>query len=117
MNFDFVRGVPGFSQLFEACDAAEQLALPFPAQSCASSRSALEYIVTLIYRSVADYDDAGKTLFEKMDDHRFIDYINDETIVSAMHTVRKNGNLGAHGERLSPPNSLRHARAVALYRW
>ena len=23
MNFDFVRGVPGFSQLFEACDAAE----------------------------------------------------------------------------------------------
>lgn len=102
MNFDFVRGVPGFSQLFGACDAAEQLALPFPAQSCASSRSALEYIVTLIYRSVADYDDAGKTLFEKMDDHRFIDYINDETIVSAMHTVRKNGNLGAHGERLSP---------------
>ena len=102
MNFDFVRGVPGFSQLFGACDAAEQLAMPFPAQSCASSRSALEYIVALIYRSVADYDDAGKTLFEKMDDHRFIDYINDETIVSAMHTVRKNGNLGAHGERLSP---------------
>ena len=33
MNFDFVRGVPGFSQLFGACDAAEQLALPFPAQS------------------------------------------------------------------------------------
>ncbi len=102
MNFDFVKNVPGFSQLFETCSAAEQLARPLPAQSCASARTALEYIVTLIYRSVAEYEDGGRTLFEKMNDDRFINYINDETILSAMHTVRKNGNLGAHGERLSP---------------
>ena len=102
MNFDFVKNVPRFSQLFETCSAAEQLARPLPAQSCASARTALEYIVTLIYRSVAEYEDGGRTLFEKMNDDRFINYINDETILSAMHTVRKNGNLGAHGERLSP---------------
>ncbi len=102
MNFDFVRNIPGFSQLYEACDAAEQLALPLPTQSCASARSALEFVVTLIYRSVANYDDGGKTLFEKMNDWSFVNYINDETIISAMHTVRKNGNSGAHGQRLSP---------------
>ena len=56
-------------------------------------------------------DDAGKTPFRKNGHHRFIDYINDETIASApcIPVMKELGNLGAARRTPQLPNSLRHA--------
>lgn len=102
MNFDFLRETPELEALFERCNKAEQLAISFPDMSCASARTALEYIVALVYQSVIHQDASSQTLFERVTDPTFVEYINDETIISAIHTVRINGNCGAHGNTVTP---------------
>ena len=102
MNFDFLKGVSGLEKLYDHCRKAEQLAGPFPDLSCTSARAALEYVVNLVYASVIRQDASGMTLFEKVTDQAFVNYINDETILTAIHTVRKNGNSGAHGNSVTP---------------
>ncbi len=102
MNFEFIKPFPKFRKLYEACRNAEALAPIMPAPSCASSRSALEFVVNLIFRSITDASEPSRSLFESMNDSRFVNYVGDETIITAMHVVRKNGNLGAHGEQVSP---------------
>ena len=101
-NFDFLKEVSELEKLYDHCRKAEQLAVPFPDLSCTSARAALEYIVNLIYASVICQDMSGMTLFEKVTDSAFVNYINDETILTAIHTVRKNGNSGAHGDTVTP---------------
>lgn len=101
MNFEFIKPLPQFGTLYEACRNAEALALPMPGLSCGASRTALEFIVHLIYRSVVG-DCSGLSLFEMTTDERFVKYINDETVIDAIHIVRKNGNCGAHGDQLTP---------------
>ncbi|WP_232385549.1 MULTISPECIES: type I restriction endonuclease subunit R [Enorma] len=102
MNFDFLKEAPELEALFERCNKAEQLAVPFPDMSCAAARTALEYIVALVYKSVVRQDASSQTLFERVTDPAFVEYINDETIISAIHTVRINGNCGAHGNAVTP---------------
>lgn len=101
MNFDFLKPFPQLNKLYRACSEAEEMALSFLSQSCGTARSALKFVVTLIYRSAIGDATSPTTLFEKMNDPEFESCLNDETLLSAMHTVRKNGNLGAHGEPLS----------------
>lgn len=102
MNFEFIKPVPGLGNLYETCKNAELLALNVPAMSCVSSRSALEFIVRLIYRSVVG-DDYGMDLFSLVTDEGFVRYINDQTIIDAIHVVRVNGNNGAHGRTVTAP--------------
>lgn len=102
MNFEFIKPVPGLGNLYDTCKNAELLALSVPAMSCVSSRSALEFIVRLIYRSVVG-DEHGMDLFSLVTDEDFVRYINDQTIIDAIHVVRVNGNNGAHGRTVTSP--------------
>lgn len=102
MNFDFLKGVTGLEKLYDHCSKAERLALSFPDLSCTSSRAALEFVVNLIYVSAIPQDTSGMTLFEKVTNPSFVNFINDETIITSIHTVRKNGNSGAHGDSVTP---------------
>lgn len=102
MNFEFLKKATGLETLYECCNKAEQLALSFPDMSCTSARTALEYLVSIVYGSISNFDDSSRTLFEKVTDPVFVNYINDETILTAIHTVRMNGNNGAHGNMVTP---------------
>lgn len=53
MNFEFIRPFPQLAPLYQACVAAEALVPMAPAQSCGSARTALEFIVTLIYQAAS----------------------------------------------------------------
>lgn len=100
MNFEFVAPFPQFQQLYRHCRDAEDLALSHPGLSVSSSRQALEFVVATIYRSIINEAPSG-SLFDMMNDWRFIDAIGDEALLTSLHTVRKIGNRGAHGQAIT----------------
>lgn len=100
MNFEFVAPFPQFQQLYRHCRDAEDLALSHPGLSASSSRQALEFVVATIYRSIINEAPSG-SLFDMMNDWRFIDAIGDEALLTSLHTVRKIGNRGAHGQAIT----------------
>ena len=100
MNFEFVAPFPQFQQLYRHCRDAEDLALSHPGLSVSSSRQALEFVVATIYRSITNEAPSG-SLFDMMNDWRFVDAVGDETLLTSLHTVRKIGNRGAHGQTIT----------------
>ena len=100
MNFEFVAPFPQFQQLYRHCRDAEDLALSHPGLSVSSSRQALEFVVATIYRSITNEAPSG-SLFDMMNDWRFVDAVGDETLLTSLHTVRKIGNRGAHGQAIT----------------
>lgn len=100
MNFEFVAPFPQFQQLYRHCRDAEDLALSRPGLSVSSSRQALEFVVATIYRSITNEAPSG-SLFDMMNDWRFVDAVGDETLLTSLHTVRKIGNRGAHGQAIT----------------
>ncbi len=100
MNFEFVAPFPQFQQLYRHCRDAEDLTLSRPWLSVSSSRQALEFVVATIYRSITNEAPSG-SLFDMMNDWRFVDAIGDETLLTSLHTVRKIGNRGAHGQAIT----------------
>ncbi|MBQ3566608.1 MAG: DEAD/DEAH box helicase family protein [Oscillospiraceae bacterium] len=106
MNFDYLKQNPKLKKLASYANDAEQLVYSRPYLSGMSSRRALEYLVKLIYASkIGNYE--GKTVFDMVDDQRFIDYINDNYIMNSIHYVRKMGNVAAHQGELSSDESLK----------
>ena len=100
MNFEFVAPFPQFQQLYRHCRDAEDLALSRPGLSVSSSRQALEFVVATIYRSITNEAPSG-SLFDMMNDWRFVDAIGDEALLTSLHTVRKIGTRGAHGQAIT----------------
>ena len=100
MNFEFVAPFPQFQQLYRHCRDAEDLALSHPGLSVSSSRQALEFVVATIYHSITNEAPSG-SLFDMMNDWRFVDAVGDETLLTSLHTIRKIGNRGAHGQAIT----------------
>ena len=106
MNFDFLKPFPKFNKLYTYCSEAEEFALTKPNISATSARKAMEYIVKMIYASAVGQD-YGFTVFEMVTDVRFVDYVNDPTLISSIHYIRKMGNVAAHDGTLSTEESLK----------
>lgn len=101
MNFEFVKSCSGFGTLYKYCSRAEDLLPRFPDESANASRKGLEFIVQLLYKGLTGQRQSGagdnnpslldmlKVLASKWN-------CADETLLEAMHTVRKIGNRGSH---------------------
>ena len=96
MNFSFLETIENLQQLHELCANAEVLALDFPIQSVITCRKAMEFVVKLLYSAAIDDDIIGVNVSKLLDDKRFINYINDKTIMNAFHAIRVKGNIAAH---------------------
>ena len=107
MNFTYLEKFPKLNKLCGYCKEAEDLAVKYPAPSCASARKAMEFIVKTIYASNVTSYDAGFTAFEMITDVRFISYISDTTLINTLHFLRKMGNIAAHGGALTVEDSLK----------
>jgi type I restriction enzyme R subunit len=105
MNFDYLKGLNDFQQLYSFCKSAESLAVDQPSLSAVQSRNALESIVKSFY--VAKYGSYTETstLFELINDTNFSGYL-DESMLSAVHFVRQVGNNGAHGESVTSKEAI-----------
>ena len=107
MNFAYLEKFPKLNKLHSYCTEAEDLAVKYPAASCASARKAMEFIVKMIYASQVTSYDCGFTVFEMITDVRFVNYVNDPTLINSLHYIRKIGNIAAHGGSLSKDDSLK----------
>ena len=97
MCFDFLKAIPELSKLYSYCAEAEEFVLYKPSISAASARKAVEYIVKMIYASLAgEAEAANQTVFEITQDVRFTDYLNDQTMLGTIHYIRKMGNVAVH---------------------
>ena len=102
MNFEFLKSVPGAGSLYKECRDAEKLASAMPSLSSTCARKALEIIVKLLYTAGVGTPQPNASLFELVSDRAFEDFIKDDTVLTAIHTVRKIGNRAAHTSSVSP---------------
>ncbi len=112
MNFDFLKNLEDFTQLYKFCIEAEEMAVSHPDISAISSRKALESIVKSFYVAKYGAYPESATLYELIEDGCFSSYL-DDSLLSCVHFVRKVGNNGAHGEIVSKKESI--AVLNALY--
>ena len=105
MNFDFLKPFPDLLKLYNYCVEADEFALSKPNISASSARKAMEYIVKLIYNSVLGQTSAS-TVFEMVTDPDFTSYVNNEDILSAIHYIRKMGNVAVHEGDLEPDEAV-----------
>lgn len=96
MVFDFIKDIPELSRLYRSCCEAEMLVEASPSLSATASRTAMESIVRLVYYSVVGKPMMSMTTFEMATDPRFENYVDDSTILDAIHIVRKIGNVAVH---------------------
>lgn len=105
MNFDYLKQFPTLRKLTGFCSDTEQLVYSRPYLSGMSARQALEYLIKLIYASkIAPTD--GLTMFDMVDDQRFIDWLGDSYLLNTIHYVRKIGNAAVHQGDLTSDEAL-----------
>ena len=109
-NFDFLKDLPDFRQLYTHCRDAENFQLVAPAQSVVAARKALENWVKIVY-ATNNWDIPQHTnLMELVSDEDFVDYVDDAQLMDNIHFIRRVGNQGAHGQTIHKRESL-HALA------
>lgn len=95
-NFDYLKDLSHFTTLYNQCDKAEMFCKADPDKSAIACRRALEWIVDLIYRIQQWEVSPRASLFEKVQDTHFVDYINSRDLIQKLHYVRSVGNRAAH---------------------
>ena len=100
-NFDYLKQQPLFSTLYNQCDKAETFCKSDPDKSAMACRRALEWTVDLIYK-VQHWDASPRaSLFEKVQDSKFVGFINSRDLMQKLHFVRSVGNRAAHAGGVS----------------
>ena len=99
-NFDYLQEL-GLTDLHNFCSAAEELQVSNPDLSAISARKALEYIVRSLYLMKNIEIPERASLFELVDGEAFREFVGDEKVMMAVHYVRKVGNNGAHGVKVT----------------
>ena len=100
-NFDYLKQQPLFSTLYNQCDKAETFCKSDPDKSAMACRRALEWTVDLIYRVQHWEVSLRASLFEKVQDARFVGLINSRDLMQKLHFVRSVGNRAAHAGGVS----------------
>lgn len=109
-NFDYIKDREGVKHLYELCCEVECRQASDPGTSVLYARNVLDWIVQAIFRLEHIGDAEGKSLFELMNDDKFVRYINDASMMQSLHYIRKIGNIGAH----NPSNVKRNESYFVL---
>ena len=95
-NFDYLKELPLFTTLYQRCDQAEVFCKSDADKSAMACRRALEWTVDLIYRIQHWEISPRASLFEKVNDAKFVEFINSRVLMQKLHYVRSVGNRAAH---------------------
>lgn len=104
-NFDYLQEL-GLTDLHNFCASAEELQVSNPDLSAINARRALEYMVRSLYAMKNIEIPERASLFELVDGEVFREFIGDDKVMMAVHYVRKVGNNGAHGIKVTKKESF-----------
>ena len=101
MNFDYLKAIPQFHDLYLTCKDVERFAEKEPNIATAAARRAIEYLVKLLYSSlVSPYLDY-LSVYDMLTDPVLIQRMKNEKLVDTIHSVRKYGNRAVHNNDVS----------------
>jgi type I restriction enzyme R subunit len=109
MNIDKLK------ELYSFCNDAESFVLSRPDISAGQSRKALEYLVKLVYQFRNDNIPQRSSLFELVSSEDFTNFINDASMLSAIHYIRKVGNIAIHNDEVSQKEALLSLKQLHIF--
>lgn len=100
-NFDYLREIEPLHDLYTFCQGAETT-MESDYDICAlHCRCGLEWLVKAIYTLKHADIGARTSLYELMSGAPFVEFLDDDRLMSAAHYIRKVGNAAAHpGEKV-----------------
>lgn len=100
-NFDYLREIEPLHDLYTFCQGAEAT-MESDYDICAlNCRRGLEWLVKAIYTLKHADIGARSSLYELMSGAPFVEFLDDDRLMSAAHYIRKVGNAAAHpGEKV-----------------
>lgn len=101
MNFDFLAPLGIIRPFYGYCSEAEQFALSKPDISVAAARKSVEYIVRLLYTAAIQNEATQMTVYDMLCTPDFVIYLDDRTLLNAIHSIRRKGNIAVHSGGLS----------------
>lgn len=105
-NFDFLKNLPDFADLYSYCNEAEVNQRIDPEKSALNARRAMEYTVKAIYLLQGWNISERENLFGLVDAEDFRSFIDDNKLMMALHYIRKAGNNAAHLGNVSSKESF-----------
>ena len=96
MNFDFMEPIIIIQPFYQFCKDAEEFALSKPDFCGASARKAIEYIVRLMYAAAIQTEANQLTVYDMLCTPDFVMYLDDRTLLNAIHFIRRKGNTAVH---------------------
>lgn len=106
MNFDFLKPLELIQPFYVYCCDAEELAAAKPDLSCASARKAIEYIVRLMYTAAIQTEANQLTVYDMLCTPDFVMYLDDRTLLNAIHAIRRKGNIAVHQGGLTEKEAI-----------
>jgi type I restriction enzyme, R subunit len=115
MNFDYLKNIDSLNNLYLFCKDAEFFVLSRPDLSAGQSRKALEYLVKLVYQLRNDNIPQRSSLFELVSSEDFTNFINDASMLNALHYIRKVGNIAIHNDEVSQKAALFSLKQLHIF--
>lgn len=115
MNFDYLENIDLLNDLYIFCNDAESFVLSRPDLSAGQSRKALEYLVKLVYQSRNNNVPQRSSLFELVSSEDFTNFINDASMLNALHYIRKVGNIAIHNDEVSQKEALFSLKQLHIF--
>ena len=115
MNFDYLEAIDSLKDLYVFCKDAESFVLSRPDISAAQSRKALEYLVKLVYQLRNENVPQRSSLFELVSSEDFTNFINDASMLNALHYIRKVGNIAIHDGEVSQKEALLSLKQLYIF--
>jgi len=104
-NFEYLKGITNFKELYDYCLTSEQFVLTRPDISASYCRKALEYTVKTIYLLKLGSVPAG-SLFELVDNFIFSSFVSDSDTLASLHFIRRIGNNAIHNQKVTKRQSI-----------
>lgn len=96
-NFDFLKDINGFGQVYNLCRQVEEFQSIDPMRSAQCGRLALETMARIVYYLKSWTIEKEKpTLFDMVTDERFVSFIGSDDMMKRIHYIRKVGNNAMH---------------------
>ncbi|NLB48968.1 MAG: DEAD/DEAH box helicase family protein, partial [Erysipelotrichia bacterium] len=115
MNFGYLKNINNLKEFYLFCKDAESFVLSRPDLSAAQSRKALEYLVKLVYQLKNNTVPQRSSLFELLSSEEFTNFINDASMINALHYIRKIGNIAIHNEKISQKEALFSLKQLHIF--